>query len=271
MSEKAYVPPYKITDAIVALISKISEQVGAVSVSGESAAANPRLRRDNRIKTIHSSLAIENNSLTLAQVTDVINGKRVAGARNEIREVKNAYEAYGILPTLDPFKIRDMLKAHRALMSGLSEDAGSFRAGGVGVFAGKRLVHAAPPAKIVPKLMDDLICWAKKSGAHPLVKACVFHYEFEFIHPFSDGNGRMGRMWQTLLLSRWKPVFAWLPAETLVRKRQREYYGVLAASDAASDSTAFVEYMLRVISDALDELLVNMEGARPVKVKKVKK
>lgn len=270
MPEKPYAPPYKITDAVIGLISKVSERAGVVSVANGNA-ANPRLRRDNRIKTIHSSLAIENNSLSLAQVTDIINGKRVLGAEREIREVRNACEAYNIMPALDPFKIKDMLRAHRVLMAGLAPDAGCFRSGGVGIFAGKRLVHAAPPAKLVPKLAGDLVQWAKTSGAHPLITACVFHYEFEFIHPFSDGNGRMGRMWQTLLLSRWKPVFAWLPAETLVRKRQREYYGVLAASDAASDSTAFVEYMLRVISDALDEFLVNMEGARPVKVKKVKK
>jgi len=213
------------------------------------------LRRDNQIRSIHSSLAIENNSLSLGQVTDIINGKRVLGALNEIREVKNAFEAYNLLLTFNPFSIEDMLKAHKVLMADLTKEAGLFRSGRVGVFAGERLVHMAPLARVVPKLMSNLIHWTKTTDLHPLIKSCVFHYEFEFIHPFADGNGRIGLMWQTLLLSRWKPVFAWLPVETLIRERQQEYYDVLAVADKAANSTAFVEFMLRAIRDALSELL----------------
>jgi len=252
--EKPYVPPYKITEAIIHLVSEISEQVGVIAIKNE-AVANLQLRRENQIKSIHSSLAIENNSLSLEQVTDIICGKRVLGAPGEIREVKNAYEAYNLLFTFDPFSIEDMLSAHSVLMADLTNEAGRFRSGGVGVFAGEKLVHMAPLANVVPKLMSELIRWLKISDAHPLIKSCVFHYEFEFIHPFADGNGRMGRMWQTLLLSQWKPVFAWLPVERLILENQQEYYDVLAASDKAADSTAFIEFMLRAIRDALNELL----------------
>ena len=254
MPDKPYVPPYKVSDTIIGLVSEISELVGAVTIKGETS-ANPQLRRDNQIRSIHSSLAIENNSLSLEQVTDVINGKRILGVPNEIREVKNAYEAYNLLLTLDPFSIEDMLKAHKILMAGLTKEAGFFRSGGVGVFAGKQLVHLAPSASVVPRLVDDLIKWVKISDAHPLIKSCVFHYEFEFIHPFADGNGRMGRMWQTLILSGWRPLFAWLPVEMLIRERQQKYYRVLAVADNTSDSTAFVEFILQAILDALRELL----------------
>ena len=253
MKEKQYVPPYTVTDEIIHLIAEISELVGVVTVKS-GAAADPQLRRENRIRSIHSSLAIENNSLTLTQVTDIINGKRVLGAPDEIREVKNAYEAYNLLLTFDPFSLKAILSAHKVLMAGLTEEAGRFRSGGVGVFAEDRLVHMAPLAGVVPELMQDLTRWVKESDAHPLIKSCVFHYEFEFIHPFSDGNGRMGRMWQTLLLSRWKPIFAWLPVETLIRERQQGYYDALGVSDKAADSSAFIEFMLRAIRDALSEI-----------------
>ncbi|MDR3543167.1 MAG: Fic family protein, partial [Desulfosporosinus sp.] len=200
MSEKPYVPPYSVTDAIIHLVAEISELVGVVTVKSETA-VNPHLRRDNQIRTIHSSLAIENNSLSLEQMTDIINGKRVLGSPNEIREVKNAFDAYSLTLTFDPFSIEDLLKSHKILMAELTNEAGRFRFGGVGVFAGEKLVHMAPPADIIPKLISDLIHWVKTTDTHPLIKSCVFHYEFEFIHPFADGNGRMGRMWQTLLLS----------------------------------------------------------------------
>lgn len=254
MSEKPYAPPYNITDEIIRLVSEVSEQIGIVSIKSETA-TNPQLRRENQIRSIHSSLAIENNSLSLEQVTDVINGKRVLGAPNEIREVKNAYEAYKILFAFNPFNIKDMLNAHKILMSDLTKEAGSFRSGGVGVFAGEQLVHMAPPANLVLKLISNLIHWTKTADAHLLIKSCVFHYEFEFIHPFADGNGRMGRMWQTLLLAQWKPFFVWLPIETLIRERQQEYYDILAIADKAADSTVFIEFMLRVIKDALSEFL----------------
>ena len=254
MPEKPYVPPYTITDAIIHLIAEISEQVGIVTVKNEGT-INPHLRRENQIRTIHSSLAIENNSLSLEQMTDVINGKRILGAPNEIREVKNAYEAYSHLGSFEPYEIDDLLKAHQILMHDLTEESGQFRHGGVGVFAGKKLVHMAPPANLVPKLIGDLMEWVQCADAHPLIKNCIFHYEFEFIHPFSDGNGRMGRMWQTVLLGSWKPVFYWLPVETLIKERQNEYYQALAVADKAADSTAFIEFMLGVIRDALRELI----------------
>ncbi|MCL2337186.1 MAG: Fic family protein [Firmicutes bacterium] len=254
MPDKPYTPPYHVNSVIIDLVSEISELVGAVTIKSETS-ANPQLRRENQIKSIHSSLAIENNSLSLEQMTDVINGKRILGAANEIREVKNAYEVYKLLLTFDPFSIADLLKAHQILMAGLTNQAGLFRSGGVGVFAGEQLVHMAPLARVVPKLVNDLINWVKISDAHLLIKSCVFHYEFEFIHPFADGNGRMGRLWQTLILSRWKPLFAWLPVETLIRERQQEYYNVLAAADSAADATPFIEFMLYVIRDALAEFL----------------
>ena len=254
MAEKPYEPPYSITDEIIHLVAEISEQVGAVTIKNETA-ASPRLHRERQIRSIHSSLAIENNSLSLEQVTDIINGKRVLGAPNEIREVKNAYEAYNLLLTFDPFNIEDMLNAHRILMADLTKEAGRFRSGGVGIFAGRGLVHMAPPANFVPDHILNLVNWAKTSDAHPLIKSCVFHYEFEFIHPFADGNGRMGRMWQTLLLANWRPLFAWLPVEELIRERRLEYYDVLAAADKAADSAAFIEFMLRAIRDAFSDLM----------------
>ena len=254
MTEKPYVPPYNVTDTIIHLVAEISEQIGVVTIKSETA-VNPQLRRENQIRSIQSSLAIENNSLSLAQVTNIINGKRVLGAPNEIREVKNTYEAYNLLLTFDPLNIEDMLNAHRILMADLTKEAGRFRSGGVGVFAGKRLVYMAPPANLVSDHIINLINWVKVSDAHPLIKSCVFHYEFEFIHPFADGNGRMGRMWQTLLLAGWRPLFAWLPVEELVRERRQEYYNVLAIADKAADSTAFIEFMLRAIHDALSELI----------------
>jgi Fic family protein len=199
-------------------------------------------------------LAIENNSLSLDQVTAIINGKRVLGPPDEIREVQNAYEAYNRLPEFDPYAVADLLTAHRLLMTDLTREAGRFRSGGVGVFAGERLVHMAPPAARVPQLVADLMAWVKGSEAHPLITSCVFHYEFEFIHPFADGNGRMGRMWQNRLLYQWKPMFAWLPVETLIRERQQAYYDALKSADKATDAGVFVEFILQAIADALLEL-----------------
>lgn len=246
-----YSPPFNITERIIELIAETNERIGAIGSINRNG-VNPLLRRKNQIKTIHSSLAIENNSLSLEQVTDIVNGKHVLGTPNEIKEVKNAIKAYNVFSALNPYSMEDILKAHAILMDGLVKDAGCLRSGGVGVFTGKELIHMAPPAKIVPALMRDLINWTKTSKMHPLIKSCVFHYEFEFIHPFSDGNGRMGRMWQTLLLSKWKQFLTWLPVETIIRERQVKYYRALAASDRAADSTVFVEFMLNAILDALD-------------------
>ena len=253
MSEKGYAPPYTITDKTVNLISAITEIIAKISIN-DSMSNNPRLRRDNRIRTIHSTLAIENNSLSLDQVTDIINGKRILGAPDEICEVKNAYEAYNKLLELNPYSLKDMLLVHKSLMNNLNGEAGIFRSGGVGVFAGKQLVHMAPQANQVPHLIKDLVDWAKKAEVHPLIKSCVFHYEFEFIHPFADGNGRMGRMWQTLLLYNWKPLFGWLPIETWIRERQEDYYKVLDKCDYSADSAKFIEFLLTAVYDALCEI-----------------
>lgn len=248
-----YIPPYTITDKIVNLISKITEIITTITIKNDLN-SNPKLRRDNRVKTIHASLAIENNTLSLEQVTDIINGKRVLGPPSEICEVKNAFEAYEKLLQMKPYSIEDMLVAHRILMKDLTKEAGVFRSGGVGIFAGEKLVHMAPPANQVPSLMKELFDWVKYGeDVHPLIKSSVFHYEFEFIHPFADGNGRMGRMWQTLLLHEWNPLFAWLPVETLIKERQHEYYKVLGECDYASNSEKFIEFMLVAIYDALKE------------------
>lgn len=255
MSDKGYIPPYTITDKIVNLISEITERLTRFTFNNKMN-HNPRLRRDNRIRTIHASLAIENNSLSLIQVTDIINGKRVLGAPDEICEVKNAFEAYERLLQMNPFSRKDMLTAHKILMSELTKEAGIFRSGGVGVFAGDRLVHMAPPADRVPQLIAELLEWVKKEDVHPLIKSCVFHYEFEFIHPFADGNGRIGRMWQTLLLFQWKPLFGWLPIETLIRERQEEYYRVLGECDHEANSGKFIEFILTTINDALKEVAI---------------
>jgi Fic family protein len=248
---KDYKPPYKVTDKIVNYISHITEVVTKLTINNEEL-SNPTLRRKNQIKTIHSSLSIENNTLSLNQVTDIINGKRVLGPQADIMEVKNAFEAYEMFLNFNPFNIDDLLKAHSILTRDLVKDNGQFRKGGVGVFAGEKLIHMAPQSKFVPDLMIDLFRWTfENSDIHPLIRSCVFHYEFEFIHPFSDGNGRMGRLWQTILLSKWKKVFRWLPVETLVRDKQQEYYDVLGVCDNEAESTKFIEYMLSNVYDSL--------------------
>ena len=252
MADKGYTPPYTITDEILNLVSDITEILTKLTID-DKMNYNPRLRRDNRVKTIHASLAIENNSLSIEQVTDIIAGYRVLGPQIEFCEVKNAFEAYEHLLELNPYLIKDMLKAHKMLMHDLTKEAGTFRQGGVGVFAGDRLVHMAPPAERVPQLIKELIDWLKKDKAHPLIKSCVFHYEFEFIHPFADGNGRMGRMWHTLILYKWKPIFGWLPIETIIRERQEEYYNALGKADSKADSGVFIEFLLQAIYDSLKE------------------
>ena len=248
-----YQPPFNITPEMLHLISGISEQVGIINARLGENVPSPILRKKNQIKTIHSSLAIENNTLSLKQVTDIIDGKRVLGAPDEIQEVKNAIEAYRLMPQLDALKEKDLLKAHELMMKGLVKQAGHYRQEGVGVFDGNgNCLHMAPPADRVPQLMGDLFQWVKTTKEHPLIHSCVFHYEFEFIHPFIDGNGRMGRFWQTMLLARWKGIFAWLPVETIVKEHQQEYYHVIAQSDAAGESTKFVEFMLKCLLDAME-------------------
>jgi Fic family protein len=228
------------------------------------AEVSPKLRRENRIRSIHASLAIENNTLSLSQVIDIIDGKPVIGLPNEIKEVRNAVAAYEILDSLDPTSTGDFLTAHRTLMIGLASDAGRFRRGGVGIYQGARLVHMAPPADRVPHLMKDLCRWLKRTDTHPLLAGAVMHYEIEFIHPFSDGNGRMGRMWQTLVLSRWKPRLANLPIETVVHANQADYYAALAASDKAADAAPFAEFILDAMLDSLRQETTNDPVGDPV-------
>ena len=265
MEKNQYAPPFHMTDTIINRISEISELIGSIT-TWEDMNANPKLRRENRIKTIHSSLAIENNSLSLDQVTAIVRGKRILGEPREIQEVKNAFEAYEQLLRYDPYVVEDLLTAHHTLMQELVKEAGMFRSGGVGVYKGDKLIHMAPPARVVPYLIEQLFDWIKTAKVHPLVKSCVFHYEFEFIHPFTDGNGRMGRMWQTLLLYKWKPIFAWLPIETLIKERQEEYYRALEQADQTADATHFVEFLLDVIFDTLQEISDTQQGDQNISV-----
>lgn len=250
-----YKPPFHMTDKMTFLVGEISEQVGRITVL-QAGTIGPHLRRENRIRTIHSSLAIEHNSLSLEQVTAILDGKRVLGDPNEIKEVQNAYEAYELMLRLDPSSVKDLLKAHKLMMKGLVPENGRFRSGGVGVFDGDVLIHLAPPAKFVPEHIRNLFDWYQRSELHPLIKSGIFHYEFEFIHPFADGNGRMGRMWHSLLLGRWKELFLWLPIEELIQSRQKEYYDALGAADRQADSAGFVELMLEIIRDSLKEVTV---------------
>ncbi len=261
-----YQPPYEITARIIELISRISEKLGEIHAL-RSSPAHIRLRKENRIKTIHSSLAIENNSLGIEQITALLDGKRVLGSPREIQEVKNSIEAYELLLQLDPLSEADLLKAHQLMMNDLVPEAGKYRAGAVGIFDGEQVVHVAPPAGRVPFLMADLFEWLKTSDAHPLIKSCVFHYEFEFIHPFQDGNGRMGRLWQTVILKDWREVFAWLPVETLVKEHQKEYYAALGASDDDASSTGFMEFMLSLLLNTIEEVIESEKVTVNVTVK----
>ena len=244
-----YQPPFDITAKIVNQISAISEQIGRISA--QSLTASPQLRRQNRIRTIQSTLAIEGNTLSLDQVTAIVEGKRVLGQPREISEVQGAIQAYEALPNWNPASTQDLLAAHRLLMSDILVEAGRFRKGGVGIYKGEQVVHVAPPAKRVSQLMQDLLSWIDLSEDHALIKSCVVHYELEFIHPFADGNGRIGRLWQTLILSRWNELFYLLPIESLVKDQQDRYYQTLSNADKAASSTVFVEFMLAIIEAVL--------------------
>lgn len=246
-------PPHTITPAILSLVAEIAGEVGRLGVI-HGASKAPMLRRKNRIRSIHASLAIENNTLTLDQVTAVIAGKRVLGPPSEIQEVKNAFYAYESMDRWNPFSIKDLLSAHRVMLQGLVNEAGKFRNRAVGIAQGKKIVHLAPPAHLIPGQMKNLLAWLKRNDSHPLISSSVFHYELEFIHPFADGNGRIGRLWQTLILSRWHPLFAYLPLETVIREQQEKYYKVLAICDKAGNSTAFIEFLLRILLTALHEI-----------------
>ncbi|MDP2815932.1 MAG: Fic family protein [Rectinemataceae bacterium] len=247
-----YQPPFSVTSDIVSLVAEISEALGRLSVMPE-ASISVRLRRINRIRSIQGSLAIEGNTLSESQITAILEGKRVLAPPREIQEARNALIAYEQLGSWLPHKQADMLAAHAVLMTGLLDHPGSFRTGGVGIMKGQDVVHLAPPAERVPALIKDLLSWLKVSKDHPLIASSVFHYEFEFIHPFADGNGRMGRLWQTLILSRWNPLLAYISVETLVCQHQAEYYAALNQSGAKADSGPFIDFMLRMIRDAIME------------------
>ena len=250
-----YKPPFHMTDRITNLVAAICEQVGRITVLSHGN-LNPHLRKENRIRTIHSSLAIEQNSLSLEQVTAILDGKRILGNPNEIREVKNAYDTYELMLSLNPYSVEDLLKAHKVMMEGLIPENGKFRSGGVGIFDGDVVVHMAPPAWLVPTQIQDLFDWYKQSKMHPLIKSAIFLYEFEFIHPFADGNGRIGRMWHSLLLGKWNELFFWLPVEELIKDRQKDYYNALGKSDKEADSCSFVELILEIILDTIKEIEV---------------
>lgn len=239
-------PPFTVSAKAIWMIAEISALMERYAIRLEQHDAL-RLRKANKIKTIQSSLAIEGNTLSENQVTDIWEGKKVVAPLREIQEVRNAIATYDLAPKLDPFSVRDLLKAHGVMMSALIEEAGVFRHGGVGVFAGRRTIHLAPQAALVPMLVDDLFGWLKNAEDHLLIRSCVFHYEFEFIHPFADGNGRMGRLWQSLILSKWNPVFLSLPVESMVHDSQPEYYEAINRSTENADCSVFIDYMLREI------------------------
>ncbi len=249
-------PPFTITTKITNLVAEIAEKLGKIQGSGEYS-RNLHLRKANRIRSIQSSAAIEGNTLSLEQITDVLNGKKIIGNPREIKEVQNAYEAYENMLKFDPFSIDDFLNAHKLMTVDLVEQAGKFRSSNVGVFSGDKVVHMGANPKFVPKLIKELFDWAKKTDVHPLIKSSVVHFEIEFIHPFSDGNGRMGRLWQTLVLTQWHEIFAWIPTETLVYENQQEYYRILGNAEKTADSTEFIEFILSTILQSINELPLN--------------
>ena len=268
-----YKPPFTITNQILMYVSSISEKIGRITATSRLE-TRPHLRRNNRIKSIHSSLKIEANSLSLNQVRDVINGKMVLGEQKEIQEVKNAYDAYEHILEIDPYNIRQLKKYHGIMTKYLAEESGEFRSGEEGVFQGEQCIFMAPPARFVAQLIDELFLWMKeeKDELHPLIMSCVFHYEFVFIHPFSDGNGRMARLWHTAMLSKWKPVFAYIPIESQIEKFQNGYYEAVSRCHAAGESAIFIEFMLAQIDQALDDIVTQISeenGYLPETVQKL--
>jgi len=263
-----YQPPFTITTEIIDLISAVSEQVGFVQ--RDFLDASPQLRKANRIKTITGTLQIEGSTLSEEQVSAVLDGKPVMASVRELAEVKGAIAAYDKLNGLNPYKLDDLLEAHRLMMGEVLTRAGQFRDKAVGVYKGKEVVHVAPPAHKISGLMAELLAWAKQSDAHPLIVSSVFHYEFEFIHPFIDGNGRMGRLWQTLMLAQWKPLFVDMPLESVIKQHQSDYYQALGSADSAADSTVFIEFMLKAILQTLENAPVNAPQNAPVNIEGLK-
>lgn len=248
-------PPFEITNQMIDYVAEIAELVGKLNGTNHLT-ANPTLRRSNRIRTIHGSLAIEQNTLSLEQVTAVLNGKHVLAPPKDIAEVKNAYEIYERLDELDPYSVDDLLTAHGIMTRGLVEESGMFRTRPVGVVDNEgHVLHFGALPQYVPDLVMELLEWAKTSEVHMLIRSCVFHYELELIHPFADGNGRVGRLWHTLLLSKWNPIFAWLPVESIIHDRQKEYYDAINASNDAGESTLFISFMLSAIKASLIEAI----------------
>ena len=271
-------PPFEITNAMIDHVTEIAELVGRLT-STNQLSANPTLRRANRIRTIHGSLAIEQNTLTLEQVTAVLNGKQVLAPPKDIAEVKNAYEIYERLDELDPFSVDDLLTAHGIMTRGLVDESGVFRSKPVGVVDQEgHVLHFGTLPQYVPDLVVELLDWVKDSDIHILIRSCVFHYEFELIHPFADGNGRVGRLWHTLLLSKWNSAFAWLPVESIIHDRQQEYYEAINTSNDAGESTVFIEFMLSAIkaslidavnaSDEMSDALINKATMRWKQIEK---
>lgn len=246
-----YQPPYTITPTILNQVIEVGELLGRWAAQAEQ--SSPLLRKENRIRTIQASLAIEHNSLSTEQVTAIMEGKRVLAPAKDIQEVRNAILAYEKLNVWKSGNLADLLAAHRLLMTGLVDAPGQLRNGNVGIYREKQLIHMAPPANQIARLIGDLLSWLDQTDIHPLIASSIFHYEFEFIHPFTDGNGRMGRLWQTLILSEWRAEFAWLPVETLIHNQQQHYYRVLGECDRASDCTAFIDFMLEKLLEALVE------------------
>lgn len=244
-------PPFSITTKMLNLVVEISHKLGTLQLDFER---NLHLRKNNRLRSIHASLAIEANSLTLEQVTDIIEGKRVLGHPKDIREVQNAYDAYDEMINYSPYSVRDFLKAHKLLTTDLVKEAGKFRSKDVGIYNTQgQLVHMGARPQFVEQLIKELFAWAKQDETPALIKSSVVHYEIEMIHPFSDGNGRMGRLWQNVILTKWNPMFAWFPIETMVYENQQRYYQMLSLADSNNDSTPFIEFMLEMILDTLEK------------------
>lgn len=256
---ETYSPPFTITNEILSYVSSISENIGRI-MAASNLESRPHLRRNNRIRSIHSSLKIEANSLSLGQVRDVINGKAVLGEQKEIQEVKNAYAAYERLSEIDPYSLQDLKRFHGIMTASLVDGSGNFRRGEEGVFNGSQCIFMAPPARFVPQLMEDLFRWMKEAQdtVHPLILSSVFHYEFVFIHPFSDGNGRMARLWHTAILSKWKPILEYIPIESQIEKFQDEYYDAIARCHVDGASTIFIQFMLSQIDRILADISVQI-------------
>ncbi len=251
--------PYTITVKSADYLVKIAEIVTRLEYSTDFK-QDIRLHRENRLQTIHSSLAIEGNSLSFGEVTAIIDGKRVLGMQSEILEVENAYKAYDRLMDYDPYSIKDFLQAHSLMTDGLISEFGKFRSGDVGVFAGDVTVHIGARPQFVPSLVHELFAWAKESDLHPVLKSAIMHYEIEIIHPFSDGNGRMGRLWQTLILAKWNSIFEWVPMESVIYEKRPEYYEAISTAKRANDSSSFIEFTLSAVLDSLSGQLEKLQN-----------